>query len=364
MDSPKLRQESFDFLMDYLSTASPSGNEVKGQIKWRDYIKPYVDTTFSDTYGTMVGVINPDAKYKVVIEAHADEIGWNVAYIGDDGYITVNSNGGSDPTCALSKQVIIHTETGEEVKGVFGQTAIHMRKRGEDKAPEVHELVLDVGATTKQQVLDLGVDVGCKITYPDLPFIMNHDNLVGRALDNRVGGFMIAEVARCLADGSHELHPEVGFYFVNAVQEEVGLRGAEMIVQTIKPNVAIVTDVCHDTSTPGIDKKKNGDTRIGGGPVVAYAPSIQNTLRQSIVNMAAKHGIGIQKIVSSYSSGTDTDAFAYANGGTPTALIKIPLKYMHTTVETARLGDIKEAIELIYKSVRDMSPDDDYSYFK
>jgi putative aminopeptidase FrvX len=350
----------YDFLLDYLNTPSPSGMEKQGQSKWMEYIKPYVHKIDTDAYGSAVGVINPEAEFKVVIEAHADEIGWNVCYISDTGYISVNRNGGSDCAIAPSKVVDIHTTNGI-VKGVFGQTAIHMRERGEEKVPKTEELFIDVGCSTKDEVEALGIHVGSKITYPDPPFIMNGDKLVGRALDNRVGGYMIAEVARMLHENQDELN--FSLHIVNAVQEEVGLRGAEMMSRAIQPDVAIITDVCHDTSTPGIDVRKHGATQIGSGPVIAYAPSIQNNLRDFIIQKADDSSIEFQRLTSSYSSGTDTDAFAYDNGGTPSALIKIPLRYMHTTVETASLEDIKKAIKLIYESVKGLNDKKDFSYF-
>lgn len=358
-------KDSEEFLMDYLSTPAPTGQEIEGQKKWLKRITPFVDETFIDAYGTAVGVINPEAEFKFVLEAHADEIGWNVSYISDDGYITVNRNGGSDNAIASSKVVDIHGDSGL-VKGVFGQTAIHMRERGEEKVTKVENLFIDVGASSKDAVEEMGIHVGTKITYPDTPFIMNENNLVGRALDNRVGGYMISEVARMISDlRSSDYEPlNFGVYFVNSVQEEIGLKGAEMIVERIKPNVAIVTDVCHDTSTPGINKKLHGDTKIGKGPVVAYAPSIHNTLRELILEQADESGIDIQRIASSSSSGTDTDAFAYGNGGTPTALIKIPLKYMHTTVETAHTGDIHNAILLMLEVILKFDKDKDLNYFK
>jgi putative aminopeptidase FrvX len=356
-----INPDSVKFVLDYLQTPSPSGMEVAGQRKWMEYMTNYVDEFQVDAYGSVVGIINPKAPYKVVLEAHADEIGWNVSYISDDGFITVNRNGGSDHMCAPSKIVNIHTIEGEIVEGVFGYTAIHMRDRSDEKTPKVEDLFIDVGASSKEEVLAKGIDIGCKITYPDAPMMMGDDKLVGRALDNRIGGFMISQVARLLRENQDEL--DFGVYFANAVQEEVGLRGAEMLVESIKPNVAIVTDVCHDTSTPGIDKKKHGDTKIGAGPVIAYAPSIQNSLRESIIKVANMNEIDFQKLVSSSSSGTDTDAFAYGNGGTPTALIKIPLRYMHTTVETANIGDINDAIVLMYETLKRMKPTDNYSYF-
>jgi len=247
-----LNQSSLQFLENYLNNASPTGYESGGQKIWMEYLKPYVDTFITDTYGSVVGVINPDAPYKVVIEGHADEISWYVNYITDNGLIYVIRNGGSDHQIAPSKRVNIHTKKGI-VKGVFGWPAIHTRNRGKEEVARIDNLFVDCGCETKEQVENLGVHVGCVITYPDEFMILNEDKFVCRAIDNRLGGFMIAEVARLLKENNKKL--PFGLYITNAVQEEVGLRGAEMITQTIQPNVAIITDVCHDTTTPMIDKK-------------------------------------------------------------------------------------------------------------
>ncbi|HMQ45351.1 MAG TPA: M28 family peptidase, partial [Mariniflexile sp.] len=325
-----LNKKSMDFLENYLNNASPTGYEWTGQKLWMDYLKPYVDEFITDTYGTAVGVINPKANYKVVIEGHADEISWYVNYISDNGLIYVIRNGGSDHQIAPSKVVNIHTKNGI-VKGVFGWPAIHTRKNDKEEAPKPDNIFIDCGCKTKDDVEKLGVHVGCVITYPDEFHILNGDKFVCRALDNRMGGFMIAEVARLLKENKKTL--PFGLYIVNAVQEEIGLRGAEMITQTIKPNVAIVTDVTHDTTTPMIEKKTQGDLEMGKGPVIAYAPAVQQKLRDLITDTAEAHKIPFQRNALSRATGTDTDAFAYSNGGVASALISLPLRYMHTTVE-------------------------------
>jgi putative aminopeptidase FrvX len=278
-----LNQSSITFLENYLNNASPTGFESEGQKLWMNYVKPYVDTFITDTYGTAVGVINPDAPYKVVIEGHADEIAWYVNYITDDGLVYVIRNGGSDHQIAPSKRVNIHTKKGI-VKGVFGWPAIHTRNRDKEEIPKTSNIFIDLGCDNKEQVEKLGVHVGCVITYPDEFMIMNENKFVCRAIDNRMGGFMIAEVARLLYENKIKL--PFGLYITNSVQEEVGLRGAEMITQTIKPNVAIITDVCHDSTTPMIDKKIEGEVKIGKGPVVTYAPAVQNNLRELILDTA------------------------------------------------------------------------------
>ncbi|WP_242132404.1 M42 family metallopeptidase [Aestuariivivens marinum] len=356
-----LNKKSLTFLENYLNNAAPTGYEWTGQQLWMDYLKPYVDEFITDTYGTAVGVINPKAKYKVVIEGHADEISWYVNYISDNGLIYVIRNGGSDHQIAPSKIVDIHTKKGV-VKGVFGWPAIHTRDRSKEEAPKPENIFIDCGCATKEEVEKLGIHVGCVITYPDEFHILNNDKFVCRALDNRMGGFMIAEVARLLRENNKEL--SFGLYITNSVQEEIGLRGAEMITQTIKPNVAIVTDVTHDTTTPMIDKKKEGHLELGKGPVVAYAPAVQQKLRDLITDTAEANKIPFQRSALSRATGTDTDAFAYSNGGVASALISLPLRYMHTTVEMVHRDDVENVIRLIYETLLNIKDGDTFSYFK
>lgn len=358
----EFKKDSLDFLRDYLNTSSPTGFEQNGQKLWCDYITPFVDKVEVDHYGTAYGIINPNADFKVVIEAHADEISWYVNYITDDGFIYVIRNGGSDQMIAPSKVVNIHGEKGI-VKGVFGWPAIHTRVgNSNEPTPKIENIFIDCGAKSKEEVEKLGIYVGCMITYPDEFFELNDQYFVCRALDNRIGGFMIAEVARLLKENKKKL--PFGLYITNSVQEEVGLRGAEMIAEKIKPNIAIVTDVTHDTNTPMIDKKKEGDLKCGEGPVVAYAPAVHHKVRDLITQTAEKNKIPFQRAACSRATGTDTDAFAYANGGTPSALISLPLRYMHTTVEMVDKKDVYMLIQLIYNTLLDVNPKKlDLKYF-
>jgi len=356
-----LNKKSITFLEEYLNNAAPTGYEWEGQKIWMNYLKPYVDEFITDTYGTAVGVINPDAKYKVVIEGHADEISWYVNYISDNGLIYVIRNGGSDHQIAPSKIVNIHTKKGV-VKGVFGWPAIHTRMKGKEEAPKPENIFIDTGCTTKEEVEKLGVHVGCVITYPDEFHVLNKDKFVCRALDNRMGGFMIAQVARLLKENKKSL--PFGLYITNSVQEEIGLRGAEMIAQRIKPNVAIVTDVTHDTTTPMIDQKKEGHCEMGKGPVIAFAPAVQQKLRDLISETALENNIPFQRAALSRATGTDTDAFAYSNGGVASALISLPLRYMHTTVEMVHREDVENVIKMIYESLLKIKSGETFSYFE
>ena len=359
---PVLTDNSLLFLKNYINNPSPVGFESSGQKLWLEYLKPYIDTHFSDPYGTAVGVINPESPFKIVIEAHADEISWFINYITPEGLLYLKRNGGVDHQVAPAQRVLIHGKKGL-VKAVFGWPAIHTRMGntdGKEPQPKVDNLFLDCGARNKKEVEDLGVHIGAVVTYQDGFEEIAYGNLIGRAFDNRIGGFMIAEVARLLKENKKKL--PFGLYIVNAVQEEIGLRGAEMIARRIKPNIAIITDVTHDTATPMINKIIEGDIICGKGPSLAYGPAVHNKLLGIVQDVAEKNKIPVQLRAVSRSTGTDTESFAYANDGCPSVLISIPLRYMHTTVEMLHKNDIEQTILLMYETLLTLTPKTNLSY--
>lgn len=355
--------KALGFMKEYLNTPSPVGFEKSGQGVWLNYIKAYADEIFTDPYGTAVAVLNPGQPFKVVIEAHADEISWFVNYITDQGLIYLKRNGGVDHQIAPAKRVLIHGKKGQ-VKAVFGWPAIHTRLNGPDQKepiPKVDNLWLDCGARSKKEVEDLGVHIGAVVTYEEGIDELAYDFMIARAFDNRIGGFMIAETARRLKEEKVKL--PYTLYVVNAVQEEIGLRGAEMIARRLKPDVAIVTDVTHDTTTPMINKNIEGDIACGKGPSLAYAPAVHNKLLGLVEEVAEKEKIPVQWRALSRSTGTDTDSFAYANDGCPSVLISIPLRYMHTTVEMLHKSDIENTIALMTATLKKLTPKTSLSYF-
>ncbi len=357
-----LTNTSLQFLKNYINTPSPVGFESAGQRVWLDYVSPFTTTQFTDPYGTAVGVINPDAPFKVVIEAHADEISWFVNYINDQGLIYCKRNGGVDHQVAPAMRVLIHGSKGP-VKAVFGWPAIHTRLSNSDNKepqPKVENLFLDCGARNKKEVEDTGIHIGSVVTYQDGFDELGFDHFIGRAFDNRIGGFMIAEVARLLKENKVKL--PYGLYVVNAVQEEIGLRGAEMIARRIKPNIAIITDVTHDTQTPMINKIIEGDITCGKGPSLAFGPAVHNKLLRVVQDVANDKKINVQMRTVSRSTGTDTDSFAYANDGCPSVLVSIPLRYMHTPVEMLHRNDIEETIRLMYETLLVLKPTTNLSY--
>lgn len=357
-----LNEASHTFLQNYLNNPSAVGFESNGQKLWLEYIQPYIDDKMVDPYGSVAGIINPGQPFKVVIEAHADEISWFVNYINDNGLIYLRKNGGVDHQVAPSKRVIIHGKNGP-IKAVFGWPAIHTRLSNPEQKepqPKVENLWLDCGARSKKEVEDLGIHVGAVVIYEEGFEELSYGYYVGRAMDNRIGGFMIAEVARLLKENNKSL--PYSLYVVNAVQEEIGLRGAEMIARRIKPNIAIITDVTHDTTTPMINKMIEGECSCGKGPSLAYGPAVHNKLLTLVQEVAGSTNIPVQLRAISRSTGTDTDSFAYANDGCPSVLISIPLRYMHTTVEMLHKNDIENTIRLMYETLLTLTPDTDLNY--
>jgi putative aminopeptidase FrvX len=348
------------FLEDYLNSNAPTGFEYElgGQKLWMEHISQFTDNVELDNYGTAYAVMgNPKSDYRVVIEAHADEISWFVNYIDSDGYIRVIRNGGSDTQIAPSMRVTLWGECGP-VDGIFGHPAIHIQHRAEKV--DLDSIFIDVGANDKEEVLEMGINIGTVITFKDGFTKLGGKYYTGRALDNRIGGFMIAEVARKIKKKGIELPYQL--YIVNSVQEEVGLYGASMITDTIKPHVAIVTDVCHDTTSPCYNAKKEGLQECGLGGVITRGPAVHNRLRGLVLDVAEKKSIPYQLSASSRSTGTDTDAFAFSNGGVPSVLISLPLKYMHTTVETVSRKDVKNVIDLIYHTLLNIKEGQSFKY--
>ena len=346
------------FLYDYLNAYSPVGQEQEGQDIWRNYINEYVDSIHTDAYGTSYGILRRSNKsgdpihvntHKVVIEAHCDEIAWIITNIESDGYIRVKRHGGSDNMIAPSKTVMIHTHDGKKVKGVFGWPAIHTRDSYTEMGYDQYELWVDTGLKDKKAVNKAGVEVGNLITFDD-QFHEMGDYYVGRSLDNKIGGYIIAEALRKISEMGIELPYDL--YVVNSVQEEVGLHGAKKIAKHLKADLALVHDVCHNTNTPKINKAKDGDNKGGAGPCLEYTSQNHRIINKMLRDIGDDKKIPYQLTVGSM--GNDTVAFFMEN--TPTAILATPLKYMHTTVEMAHKKDVKNAIKLFVEFLKDLTP--------
>lgn len=343
------------FLYNYLNAYAPVAQETEGQQVWAEYIAPFVDEINTDAYGTSYGILRSKIKFntefqKVVIEAHCDEIAWIITHIEGDGMIRVKRHGGSDNMIAPSKTVMIHTHNGTKVRGVFGWPAIHTRDSYTEMGYDQHELWVDTGLKTKKAVTKAGIEVGNLITFDD-QFHEMGDFYVGRSLDNKIGGYIIAEALRKIVEEGIELPYDL--YVVNSVQEEVGLHGAKKIAKHLKADLALVHDVCHATDTPKIDKAKDGDNKAGMGPCLEYTSQNHREINKMLREVAEDNKIPVQLTVGSM--GNDTMAFFMEN--TPTAILATPLRYMHTTVEFAHKKDVKNCIKLFVEFLKVLTPE-------
>lgn len=348
------------FLIDYLNTPSPTGFEWRGQKKWAGYARQFSDRVENDAYGTAWATLEGSAKKpgRIMLEAHADEIGFMVKTITKEGFLNLDRIGGSDVATARGRRLDILGDKGV-VRGVIGNTAIHIRDRDNEKAPKVHELHVDIGAKDEKEVAAAGVRVGHAAVYADGAEFVGKDLLLGRALDNRMGGFIIAQVMKRLHARKTRVASTV--IAVNAVQEEVGGHGAKMVTHRLMPDVAVCLDVTHATDTPGIDKAKHGSVKLGAGPSITHGTCNHPQVVERLMRAAEKSKIKLQHESSSRYSGTDTDEIFRVQHGIPSGLISLPLRYMHSVVELASLRDVEQVIEVLTAFVESVKPDDEFT---
>ncbi|NRB75094.1 MAG: M42 family metallopeptidase [Verrucomicrobiales bacterium] len=345
------------FLYELLNTPSPTGFEVKGQRVWANRCREFADSVDSDAYGNAWATINgAEGAPTVMIEAHADEIGFMVKYISEDGYLRVDRIGGSDWATARGRRLSLYGDKGE-VLGIIGNTAIHIRDRKDgEKAPEVHELYVDIGAKDADEVEEMGIRVGHPGVYADSAVPFGKNGIVGRALDNRIGGFIISEVTCRLSSEK----PTATCIALNAVQEEIGGYGATMASYTLKPDICIVLDVTHATDSPDIKHAQHGKVTLGGGPSVTHGTANHPLIVDRIIELAKANDIPLQHEASSRFTGTDTDSIYHQRGGIPSALISLPLRYMHSIVEMADFDDVNYVIDLMTAFVRSVAADESF----
>lgn len=352
-----MKKHAEAFLFDYLSTPSPTGFEAPGQRKWLQYVKQFADSVESDTYGTAWGTLKGTAGNGpvVMLEAHADEIGYIIKFITKEGFLHIDRIGGSDTATARGRRLDIMGDKGI-VRGVIGNTAIHLRRDSlhDERAPKIHELYVDVGAGSAAEVAKMGIRVGHPAVYTDTCEMIGKNLLVGRALDNRLGGFVIARVLEELAGAKKR--PAATVHVVNAVQEEIGGNGAMMVAHRLFPDIAIVLDVCHATDTPGIPKEVHGDTKLGGGPSVTHGTCNHPEVVKRLMETADKAKIPLQHESSSRYSGTDTDKIFHTRDGIASGLVSFPLRYMHSVIETVHLDDVNRTIELLTAFISGLKP--------
>jgi endoglucanase len=330
-----------EFLEELLATATPSGYETPGQRVWVEYVEEFADEVRVDDYGNAVAVYEGSADTAFALAGHGDEIGFIVREFTDGGFLRIGRVGGSDKTVSQGQHVRVHTADGP-VAGVIGQTAIHLRDSDEDGTTDIEEQCVDVGADDEETAAEL-VEVGDPVTFVQQVHDLAGGRLTARGMDNRIGTWAAAEGLRRAV----ERDADATVYAVSTVQEEVGLKGAQMVGFDLAPDAVIAMDVTHATDSPGVPSGKSTGVELGAGPVVARGSANHPALVTATREVADGEGIDVQLQASGSRTGTDADAFYTARGGIPSLNVGLPNRYMHTPVEVVDTADLDALASLL-----------------
>ncbi len=330
------------FLDELLSVSTPSGFEAAGQRRFLEYVETYADETHVDAYGNAVAISNGRADTpSIAVAGHGDEIGMMVRDITDDGFLKLTSIGGSDRTVTRGQHVTVHTADGP-VGGVIGQVAIHLRDPAEDEYDDIEEQHVDIGVEDGEAARER-VEIGDPITLSTRVTDLAGDRVAARGMDNSVGIWTAAEAFRRAVESD----PEATVYAISTVQEEVGLKGAQMVGFDIEPDAVVAVDVTHATDQPEASGNKGSSIELGSGPVIPRGSANHPALVDAVRSVSSENRIDVQLSATGTGTGTDADAFYTAAGGIPSLSLGIPNRYMHTPVEVIDLEDLNTAAELL-----------------
>ncbi|WP_298435944.1 M42 family metallopeptidase [Geobacter sp.] len=350
-----MRPESLDFLTRLVEAPSPSGYEQPAQRIFRAYILPFAEVT-TDVMGNVIGRIPGDGEGlpRVMLVGHSDEVGFQVKYVDDNGFIYFAPIGGVDAHLTPGKRVRIHTSQGE-IAGVIGKKPIHlMEEEDRKKVVRLDAQYIDIGARDRKEVQEL-VRVGDAVTFAAGLERLLGDRVASRGFDDKAGSFVVAEVLRTVAESGRKL--PVDLYGVSSVQEEIGLRGGTTSAYSVNPDVGICVEVDFATDQPDVEKKHNGEVKLGKGPILPRGANINHPLFDLLSSTAGREEIPVQYTGIPRASGTDANVMQISRGGVATALVKIPLRYMHTPVELLSLSDLENAVRLIVATLPGMAGD-------
>ena len=337
-----MRDESFGLLKRIVDTPGPSGYEQAVQRVYREVASKYAEEVRTDVMGNVIAVRNPGGSPRIMLAGHADEIGFQIRYISDDGMLYFGSIGGHDAVITVGQRVYVHTSSGP-ILGVLGRKATHLLEQEErGKPPKLHELWIDIGAKDRKDAESV-VQIGDCVTYAQELHRLRGDLCTARSFDNKMGVFVLLEALRLL-DGQNV---EAAIFAVSTVQEEVGLRGARTSAYGIDPLIGIATDVGHAMDFPGADKKREGDFKLGNGPLIARGANINPKVFDLLISTAKDMEMPHQIEAAPSSTGTDANAMQVVRAGMATGLISAPLRYMHTPCEVMDLNDIENSARLM-----------------
>lgn len=344
-----------EFLLTLLKTPSPSGQEWDIQRTWIDYVKSFADEVQTDIAGNAIGILNPDAPFKVLLAGHCDEIGFMINGIDDKGFLSFQKVGGISAKIAPGMRVRV-LGTHKELVGIVGAKAEHHGGLGEKV--EFESLYIDCGAKNKKE-MEKYVQIGDFAVYEREPTFLLNNRIAGRGLDNRTGAFIVAEVLRRLSRKKQRPSKQVGVYAVSTVSEEIGCHGAYFAGAGIQPDMALICDVTFATDHPGVDTKKHGSYALDEGPILAKGSPINSKINALLADAAQQHKLTPRYELTPSSTGTDGDRLRFTNTGVPMALVSLPLRYMHAPVETASLSDIDLEIKIISTMIKGLQGNED-----
>jgi endoglucanase len=344
-----MRKESFEFFKKLLAAPSPSGYEQPAQRVFREYVAPFADIS-TDVMGNVIAFQKGAGKDlpRVMLIGHSDEIGFQVKYIDDNGFIYFAPIGGVDPHLLPGQRVYIHGRNGA-LLGVIGKKPIHlMEPKDRETVVKLESQYIDIGASGKKEAEQL-LRVGDPVTFSWGVEKLHGDRVTSRGFDDKAGSFVVAEVMRRVFEAAKK--PRVDLYGVSSVQEEVGLRGGATSSYSVNPDIGICVEVDFSTDQPDVERKHNGEVGLGKGPILPRGANINPALFDLLADVAAKKKIPVQFTGIPKASGTDANVMQISRGGVATALVKIPLRYMHTPVEVVSLSDLENAVKLITEAL-------------
>ena len=341
-----MEKASKDFLLSLLKSDSPSGDEYRTQKVWLDYVKKYSEVK-TDNVGNAYAILNPNAKFKVMLAAHVDEIAMIVTKIDERGYIWFTNSGYLNPKMLPGMKVDIFGFGGKIVKGIIYTTA------EKDNNITIDNCFIDCGYNDNKKLKKL-VRIGDYAVYRSEPEIIGDNKIICKALDNKTGTFIIAEVIKKLS----KRKINIGVYAVSTTGEETNSRGAFTSAARIKPDMAIACDVTFDSEHPGANGNLVNVT-LGKGAALSIGSPINKKIDEMFEKAAKKHKIPYQLEITADRTHTDADKIMYSGEGVPVALVSLPVKYMHSPVELADLNDIDQTVNLLVETLSSMTGKED-----
>ncbi len=352
-----MRSESLSFLKEIVEAPSPSGYEQPAARVFRDYVSGFADEVSTDVMGSVHALLRGTGEGpSVMLAGHVDEIGFMVTYITDDGFCAFKPIGGHDPQILPGARVHVHTADGV-LLGVLGRLPIHLLEDEErKKVVKIEKMFVDLGMGA--DAVKKRVRIGDPVTFAVGLEEFGDGMAVSRAFDDKMGAWIVAEVLRRVKEAGGAPGDLVA---AATVQEEIGLRGGTTSAYSIDPVVGIAVEVGHATDFPDVDKRKHGEAKVGGGPIIARGASINPKVFELLCEAAEAEKVPYQIGGEPRGTGTDANAIQLARGGKAAALVSVPLRYMHTPTEVLSLDDLENTAKLLTAFVRRLEPGIDFT---